>query len=119
MSRKFVKFIKFIKSAIDKRGLLRYLLGSMISSSFGIKQFQSNLPSLANKMAEVGGHYLVTKRGKPVFMAIPFEDYQEIQDIIDEAQSRKLLVDIEKGRQEYKEGKTRKLEEVMAEIDDK
>ncbi len=85
----------------------------MISNSFGIKQFQTNLPSLANKIAQIGGHYLVTKRGKPVFMAIPFEDYQEIEDIVTEANSARLAKDIKKGREEFVNGKTKKLEDVM------
>ena len=89
----------------------------MITDSFGIKQFQTNLPELARKIGQAGGHYLVTKRGKPVFMAIPFEDYQEIEDILAEAKSCGLAKDIEEGRKEYMEGKTNKLEDVLAKME--
>ena len=112
--RKKKKLFMLLQIAkFDKVLLLRYLLGSMISNSFGIKQFQTNLPSLARKIAQIGGHYLVTKRGKPVFMAIPFEDYQEIEDIIAEANSAKLAKDIKKGRIEFMERKTKKIGDVI------
>lgn len=78
----------------------------MIQSVFGIKQFQVNLPKLARQIREVGGHYLVTNRSVPEFVAIPFADYQQIEDILLELNSPKLLQSIGKGRKEYRAGKS-------------
>ncbi len=78
----------------------------MIQNVFGIKEFQTNLPQIARRISEIGGHYLITNRSKPSMVAIPFEDYQEIEDILLELNSPGLKKEIQKGRSEYKSGKT-------------
>lgn len=78
----------------------------MIQNVFGIKEFQTKLPSIAKKISQVGGHYLVTNRSKPSLVAIPFSDYQEIEDIMLELNSPSLKKDIKKGRTEYQKGLT-------------
>lgn len=85
----------------------------MLQNIYGIKQFQTSLPSIAQKISEVGGHYIVTKRSKPAFVAIPFEDYKEIQDILLELNSPRLQEDVKKSRKEYKRGKTVNFEEFI------
>lgn len=62
----------------------------MLQNVFGIKQFQTQLPALARQISDVGGHYVVTNRSKPAFVAISFDDYKEIQDIMMELSSSKL-----------------------------
>ncbi|MBU0978797.1 MAG: hypothetical protein ABIJ33_03910 [Patescibacteria group bacterium] len=37
---------------------------------------------MVRQIDEEGGHYIVTRRNKPAFVAIPFADYQEIEDIL-------------------------------------
>lgn len=78
----------------------------MIQDVYGIKEFQINLPKIARKISQIGGHYLVTNRSKPSMVAIPFADYQEIEDILLELNSPTLKKDIEKGREEFKNKKT-------------
>lgn len=79
----------------------------MIQGVYGIKEFQVNLPEIARKIAQIGGHYLVTNRSKPSLVAIPFADYQEIEDILLELNSPSLKKDIKTGRQEYNQKKIR------------
>jgi len=88
----------------------------MLQNVYGIKQFQTLLPSIAQKISEVGGHYVVTKRSKPAFVAIPFEDYKEIQDILLELNSPKLQEDVKKSRKEYKQGKTADFEDFVNDL---
>jgi len=78
----------------------------MLQTIYGIKQFQTNLPAMARQINEVGGHYIVTRRNKPAFVAIPFDDYKEVQDILLEMNSPELHKDISKARKEYHGGKT-------------
>ena len=78
----------------------------MIQDVFGIKDFQTNLPKIARKINQMGGHYLVTNRSKPALVAIPFADYQAIEDILLELNSPQLQKDIKEGRKEYLQGKT-------------
>ncbi|MDP4010673.1 MAG: hypothetical protein Q8P72_00410 [Candidatus Roizmanbacteria bacterium] len=91
---------------IDKVLLLRYPIGTMIQDAYGIKEFQTKLPFIAQKIRTQGGHYLVTHRSKPSMVAIPFEDYQEIEDILMELNSPRLQKDVAKGRSDYKKGDT-------------
>lgn len=85
----------------------------MIQDVYGIKEFQTKLPQIARKIKEIGGHYLITNRSKPSMVAIPFEDYQEIEDIFLELNSPKLKRDIQEGREEYRKGKTRNFREFL------
>ena len=91
---------------------LRHTMRSMIQDVFGIKDFQTRLPELARKISETGGHFLVTKRSKPAMVAIPFEDYKEIEDILLELNSPKLKKEIKKARGDYKKGKVHNFDEV-------
>lgn len=90
----------------------------MIQGVFGIKEFQTKLPQIARKISQVGGHYLVTNRSKPSLVAIPFEDYQEIADIMLEMNSHQLKKDISAGRKEYQQGKTRNFRQFLKELND-
>ncbi|MDA1316534.1 MAG: type II toxin-antitoxin system Phd/YefM family antitoxin [bacterium] len=85
----------------------------MIQDVFGIKEFQTNLPKIAAQIKQQGGHYLVTNRSKPAMVAIPFEDYQEIEDILLELNSPTLQKEIKQGRAEYKKGKTISIDELV------
>lgn len=85
----------------------------MLQNVYGIKQFQTSLPGIAQKISEVGGHYIVTKRSKPAFVAIPFADYKEIQDILLELNSPNLQEDIAESRKEYQSGKSTDFEEFV------
>lgn len=78
----------------------------MIQDVYGIKEFQINLPKIARKINQIGGHYLVTNRSKPSMVAIPFSDYLEIEDIFLELNSPSLKKDVKKGREEFKDKKT-------------
>jgi len=78
----------------------------MIQDVYGIKEFQTKLPFIAKKIREQGGHYLVTNRCKPSMVAIPFKDYQEIEDILMELNSPQLQKEIKKGREDYTRGET-------------
>lgn len=89
----------------------------MLQNVYGIKQFQSSLPTIAKQISEVGGHYIVTRRSKPSFVAIPFEDYKEIQDILLELNSPQLKTDVEQARKEYSEGKSGNFDSFLAELD--
>ena len=88
----------------------------MIQDVYGIKEFQTKLPQIANKIRQIGGHYLVTNRSKPSLVAIPFSDYQEIEDILLELNSPSLQEDVKKGRREYSEGKTRNFDDFVNEL---
>jgi len=63
----------------------------MIQNVYGIKQFQTKLPAMARQIDEEGGHYIVTRRNKPAFVAIPFADYQDVQDILLELSSTPFM----------------------------
>lgn len=91
---------------IDKVVHLRYRYRYMISNVYGIKEFQMNLAKIARSIREAGGHYLVTNRNKPAMVAIPFEDYKEIEDILLELNSPGLKREIKLARQEYEKGKS-------------
>ena len=88
----------------------------MIQDVYGIKQFQTQLPKIARRISQVGGHYLVTNRSKPSLVAIPFSDYQEIDAILLELNSPKLKKEIAEGRKEYRQNKTRDFEEFLKTI---
>lgn len=88
----------------------------MIQGVYGIKEFQTKLPAIAKKVSEVGGHYLVTNRSKPALVAIPFSDYQEIEDILLELSFPSLNKDIQKGRKEYAKGQTRDFDAFVDEL---
>ena len=98
---------------IDNVVRLEYPKRTMIQNVYGIKEFQTKLPAIARSIAQVGGHYLVTHRSKPSMVAIPFSDYQEIEDILLELNSPKLIKDIRQARREYKDGKSVSLEKVL------
>ena len=91
----------------------------MLQNIFGIKQFQAQLPKIASDIASMGGHYMVTRRSQPAFVAIPFEDYQAIEDILLEARSPKLQRDVAEGRREYAQGKTKDIKEVIKSLQSK
>jgi len=85
----------------------------MIQQVYGIKKFQTHLPAIAKKIREVGGHYLVTNRNQPSMVAMSFEDYKSIEDILLELNSPTLKREISKGRKEYQKGKARPFREVI------
>ena len=87
----------------------------MLSKVMGIKKFQTNLPSVARDIKERGGHYLITNRNEPAMVAIPFEDYQNIEDVLLEMNSPALHKDIAIGRQEYVSRQTKSLDNFLAE----
>lgn len=105
-----------MKLDIDKVVPIRYLKRTMLQTVYGIKQFQTNLPAMARQIDEVGGHYIVTRRNKPVFVAIPFDDYKEVQDILLELNSPELHKDISQSRKEYQDGKTQDFDEFVKEL---
>lgn len=88
----------------------------MLQNVYGIKQFQTNLPAMARQIDEIGGHYIVTRRNKPAFVAIPFEDYKEIQDILLELNSHQLQSDIATSRREYQDDKTQNFDEFIKDL---
>lgn len=88
----------------------------MLQNVYGIKQFQTNLPAMARQIDEVGGHYIITRRNKPAFVAIPFEDYKEVQDILLELNSPDLHKDIARSRKEYQAGKSQDFEEFARDL---
>ncbi|MBI4130325.1 hypothetical protein HY468_03350 [Candidatus Roizmanbacteria bacterium] len=90
----------------------------MIQDVLGIKEFQSKLPLIARTINQVGGHYVVTNRTKPSLVAIPFSDYQEIEDILLELNSPDVQNDIKKGREEYKMRKTKKFRPFIESLDE-
>ena len=79
----------------------------MIQDIYGIKEFQIKLPEIARQISQTGGHYLVTNRSKPSLVAIPFSDYQEIEDILLELNSPSLKNDIKEARIEYRKNKAK------------
>lgn len=85
----------------------------MITNIYGIKQFQTHLPQISNSIKDLGGHYLVTQRNTPIFVTIPFEEYQELQEILLEMNSPQLKRSIRKARKEFKEGKSVSLEDFL------
>lgn len=99
---------------VDKVRTIRYYKRYMLHKVIGIKQFQSNLPSVARDIKEMGGHYLITNHNEPTMVAIPFTDYQSIEDILFEMNSPKLQKDIEAGRSEYHAGKTTSLDDFLS-----
>ena len=89
----------------------------MLQNVFGIKQFQMQLPALARKISDVGGHYVVTNRSKPAFVAISFEDYKEIQHILMELGSSRLKTEIRQAREEYEQGKATDFDQFVLELE--
>ncbi|OGJ20320.1 MAG: hypothetical protein A3A82_03925 [Candidatus Pacebacteria bacterium RIFCSPLOWO2_01_FULL_47_12] len=89
----------------------------MLQNVFGIKQFQAQLPVLARQISDVGGHYVVTNRSKPAFVAISFDDYKEIQDILMELGSTKLKKEIMLAREEYNQGKSTDFDQFVLELE--
>ena len=87
----------------------------MIQDVYGIKEFQVKLPEIARNIAKAGGHYLVTNRSKPSLVAIPFSDYQEIEDILLELNSPSLKKDIKASRQEYRKKKAKDFRKFLKE----
>ncbi len=85
----------------------------MITDVYGIKQFQTHLPSISNSIKELGGHYLVTQRNTPIFVTIPFEEYQQLQEILLEMNSPQLRKSIRKARKEFQTGKTVSLDDFL------
>ena len=90
----------------------------MIQDVFGIKEFQTKLPEIARKIREVGGHYLVTNRNKPALVALSFEEYKTIEDILLELNSPALLEEIETARREYRRGKTTDFRGFLKQVDE-
>lgn len=88
----------------------------MIQDVFGIKEFQTKLPQIAKMISQIGGHYLVTNRSQPSLVAIPFSDYQEIEDILLELNSPTTNKDIKKGRDEYSKGQTKNFDDFLDEF---
>ena len=86
----------------------------MIQDVYGIKEFQTNLPQIARMIGQVGGHYLITNRSKPALVAIPFADYQDVEDILLELNSPRLRREIIAGRKEYREGKTKNFRQIFS-----
>ncbi len=70
---------------------------------------------VARNIKAMGGHYLVTNRNEPAMVAISFEDYQSVEDILLEMNSPALQKDVEAGRREYVAGKTTKLSDFLIE----
>ncbi len=103
----------FFDLEFDKVLRLRYPNRTMIQNVFGIKEFQTKLPAMARLIEKEGGHYIVTCRNKPVFVVMPFADYQDLEDILMELNSPQLLRDVAQARKDYKAGKTKTLDEVL------
>ena len=97
----------------DKVLRLGYPNRTMIQNVFGIKEFQTKLPAMARLIEKEGGHYIVTCRNKPVFVVMPFADYQDLEDILMELNSPQLLRDVAQARKDYQAGKTKTLDEVL------
>ena len=88
----------------------------IIKDVYGIKEFQTKIAKIARQIKETGGHYLVTNRNKPAMVAIPFEDYKQIEDILLELNSPNLKRDIRIARREYENGDVFSHDEAFGEI---
>jgi PHD/YefM family antitoxin component YafN of YafNO toxin-antitoxin module len=78
-----------------------------------ISQARTNLRQIARRAHDEKAYFVLEDRGEPVagIMGIDeLEDYLEIHD-------PKMQEQIRQGRQEYLEGKTRPIEEFLAEIE--
>ena len=48
---------------------------------------------------------MVLSHGKPVSFLVPYEDMLDLVETLDELKDKKLLVEIERARTEYRQGK--------------
>ena len=90
----------------------------MIQDVYGIKEFQVKLPEIARRIASLGGHFLVTRRNKPSLVAIPFSDYQDIEDILLELNSPAVKKNIRMGRREFKKNKSADFRQFVKNLND-
>lgn len=49
---------------------------------------------------------MVLSHGKPVSFLVPYEDFMDLVETLDELKDKKLLGEIEKARAEYNQGKS-------------
>lgn len=89
----------------------------MTQTIYGIKKFQAQLPLIARDMAVVGGEYVVTRRGEPAFVAMPYQTYQEMQDLLAELRSPQLQKDITQARKEHRLGKSIPIQDVISDLE--
>lgn len=71
---------------------------------------------IARDMATVGGEYVVTRRGEPTFVAVPYERYQELQDLLAELRSPQLQKEIAQARKQHRSGKSIPVQDVLSDI---
>jgi len=88
----------------------------MLQQVYGIKQFQTHLPAIAREINQMGGHFLITKRNDPAFVALSFEDYQEMVEMVLEKNSPQLQKHIIAGRKAYDKGETTSLADLKKEL---
>ena len=56
---------------------------------------------------------MVLSHGKPVSFLVPYEDFLDLVETLDELKDKKLLGEIEKARAEYKQGKSASVERLF------
>lgn len=75
---------------------------SGMSDTYTIAEAQSNLPRLCRS----GKRFVIARRAKPVYVALPITDYealQETMDLLANPKARKTLAAAKAGRLTYKE----------------
>ena len=66
-----------------------------------VRVAQAQLPKLIHSKSPT----MVLSHGKPVSFLVPYEDMLNLVDTLDELKDKKLLMEIERARIEYGQGK--------------
>ena len=87
-----------------------------MEKSMNITEVRSRLTSLSDDLAAGKDTLAVTKRGKPVLALMPWDMYEALVETMEVMSDPDLMQAFREGVRDIREGRTRSLAEVKAEL---
>jgi len=81
-------------------------------NTLSLKELRPNLPRVVESIDGKFDRFTITKRGKPIVVMMSIDDYESLVETLEIQGDKELMLQIQKGEQEIREGKTRSWEDI-------
>lgn len=81
-------------------------------NTMSLKELRPALPQVAKKIDEKLDRFIITKRGKPIFVMLSIEDYESLMETVEILADPKALAGIRKGEEDIRRGRLHSWKEV-------
>lgn len=81
-------------------------------NTLSLKELRPNLPRVVESIDGKFDRFTITKRGKPIVVMMSIDDYESLVETLEIQEDKELMLEIQEGEKEIREGKTTPWEEI-------